>query len=118
MVKDGRQLVILEGLVLDIAEWIPYHPGGQFVLSQRIGYNLDRPFNGNEYAGIESDKGTNKKGHMHSTAARHIANKFVIAKYGYEYGRRGGFDRESLDFDDSAEYSFGLLAELNIHYAD
>lgn len=32
MLMEGRMLVILEGMILDIEPFIYYHPGGQYVL--------------------------------------------------------------------------------------
>lgn len=72
MIKEGRMLVILEGYVLDLEPYLSFHPGGAFVLAQRIGYNLDLPFNSYPYSGIESEEGYNE-GHMHSNFARIIA---------------------------------------------
>jgi hypothetical protein len=81
MIKEGRMLVILEGLVLDIEPFVYYHPGGSFVLEQRIGFNLDLPFNAHSYSGIQSDEGRHE-GYQHSNIARAIAQSLVIGKYG------------------------------------
>lgn len=42
-VKDGRQLIILSGMVYDIATFIPLHPGGVKILVSHIG--KDEAFN-------------------------------------------------------------------------
>lgn len=80
MISDGRFLVILEGQVLDIEKYMFWHPGGVFVLNQRIGFNLDLPFNGFEYSGQVSSAGDNP-GYMHSNEARLIAQSLIIGKY-------------------------------------
>lgn len=72
--------MILEGFVVDVEPYLYYHPGGVFVLSQRIGFNVDLPFNGSPYSGIQSEEGHNE-GHMHSNDARMIAQSLVIGKY-------------------------------------
>jgi len=81
MVREGKQLAILEGMVLDLEPFIYYHPGGMFVLQQRIGFNLDLPFNAKPYSGIQSNDGAHE-GVMHSNIARQVASSLVIGKYG------------------------------------
>jgi len=83
-------LVVLEGLVLDIEPFISYHPGGQFVLQQRLGFNIDLPFKSYPYSGIKSEDGHND-GHMHSNDARKIAATLVIGKYSGELGKLPNF---------------------------
>ena len=51
-----------------------------YVLTTRIGYSIDMPFNGHPFSGVESDKGSNL-GHMHSNDARLIAQSLVIGRY-------------------------------------
>ena len=58
--------------MLDVKPFVAYHPGGMYVLTTRVGYSIDLPFNGHPYSGVESDKGSNL-GHMHSNDARIIA---------------------------------------------
>ena len=45
-VKEGRKLVILDELVLDVASFISHHPGGQFVLKHNIGRDISKFFHG------------------------------------------------------------------------
>jgi len=51
-----------------------------YVLTARVGYSIDMPFNGHPFSGVESDKGSNL-GHMHSNDARLIAQSLVIGRY-------------------------------------
>jgi hypothetical protein len=51
-----------------------------YVLTTRVGYSIDMPFNGHPFSGVESDKGSNF-GHMHSNDARIIAQSLVIGRY-------------------------------------
>ena len=42
MLKDGRALVIMNELVLDMDGYIGYHPGGRFVLERNIGRDISK----------------------------------------------------------------------------
>lgn len=48
--KDGRQLIILSGMVYDIATFIPLHPGGVMILVSHIGKDETKAFNGEIYS--------------------------------------------------------------------
>ncbi|KAB8277148.1 cytochrome b5-like heme/steroid binding domain-containing protein [Aspergillus minisclerotigenes] len=63
-VKDGRQLIILSGMVYDIATFIPLHPGGVKILVNHIGKDATKAFNGEIYS--------------HSTAARNWLDEFRV----------------------------------------
>ena len=39
-VSEGAQLVLLDGNVLDVKDFLQFHPGGQFVITKRIGYDI------------------------------------------------------------------------------
>lgn len=39
-IAGGAQLVLFEGYVIDVQNFLQFHPGGQFVISQRIGYDI------------------------------------------------------------------------------
>ncbi len=72
--------MILEGFVIDIEPYLYFHPGGAFVLTQRIGFNIDLPFNGSPYSGLVAEAGHNE-GYNHSNDARIIAQSLIIGKY-------------------------------------
>jgi hypothetical protein len=40
MISKGAQLVLLDGNVLDVKDFLQFHPGGQFVITKRIGYDI------------------------------------------------------------------------------
>ena len=44
--KDGRALVVLDDLVIDITQFISHHPGGRFVLKTTIGRDIAKFFFG------------------------------------------------------------------------
>ena len=73
MLSEGAQLLLLEGNVLDVKDFLKFHPGGQFVLNKRIGYDITELFNGLPYSG-KTKEGFNEMGHMHSNQARLIAS--------------------------------------------
>jgi cytochrome b involved in lipid metabolism len=72
--------VILDNQVLDVEPFLPYHPGGEFALRERLGFSIDLPFNGHHYPGVFAETGGNP-GHMHSNQAREIALSLVIGRY-------------------------------------
>lgn len=45
-VKAGRKLMILNEMVLDVTEFINYHPGGRFVLQINTGRDISKFFYG------------------------------------------------------------------------
>ena len=79
-VKKGEKLVILDNLVLDIAEFIKMHPGGAFLLEGTYGRDISKFFYGG-YAldGNSNDPSAPNCRHSHTNVARRIANRLVIA---------------------------------------
>jgi cytochrome b involved in lipid metabolism len=59
-------------MVLDMTNFLQFHPGGQFVITKRIGYDITGIFKGSSYSG-NTEEGANEMGHMHSNQARLIA---------------------------------------------
>jgi len=78
--EDGRKLVILDDLVLDVEEFIPHHPGGKFMISQNVGRDVSKFFYGGYALGFNS-RGRRKPGYFHSNYARYVVNKISIAMY-------------------------------------
>ena len=79
-VHEGRKLVILDELVLDVASFISYHPGGQFVLKHNIGRDISKFFHGG-YS-LEGNLGPKPaSGYKHSNYARMIVNSLIIAQF-------------------------------------
>lgn len=78
MVKGGRQLVVLDDLVLDVASFVNFHPGGSFVVRHNIGRDISKYFHG-AYS-LENIGRNQVKNYLHSTEARRICNQLVIGK--------------------------------------
>ena len=77
---NGRKLVILDELVLDVTKFIDQHPGGRFVLSHNIGRDISKFF----YGGYSLEDNMGQKPaspYTHSTFARMIVNDLAIARY-------------------------------------
>ena len=77
---NGRKLVILDTLVLDVTKFIDQHPGGRFVLSHNIGRDISKFF----YGGYSLEDNMGQKPaspYTHSTFARMIVNDLAIARY-------------------------------------
>jgi cytochrome b involved in lipid metabolism len=71
-VRRGKQLVILDNLVLDVGEYVNYHPGGKFVLRHNVGQDISKFFFGG-YC-LEDNIPRAAAGHNHSSYARKIVN--------------------------------------------
>jgi len=67
-IQLGAMLVIVDGLVHDVTNFLPKHPGGIPILKQAIGKDGTNMFNGN--TGV----------YKHSQAARHLLTTFRVAR--------------------------------------
>jgi cytochrome b involved in lipid metabolism len=80
MIEEGRKLVILDELVIDVESFISRHPGGRFALQHNIGRDISKYFHGG-YS-LEGNLGPNPvQGHKHSNYARKIVNQLAIATF-------------------------------------
>ena len=111
-VSAGAQLVLLEGMVLDVKDFLQFHPGGQFVINKRIGYDVTNLFNGSPYSG-NTEEGANEMGHMHSNQARLLASSLAFAKISNDAEINESGDtiitnllRKIQKFQDFASYSY------------
>jgi len=78
-VKSGKKYVVLDEYVLDLESFLPYHPGGKFVLQHNIGQDVSKFFHGG-YS-LEGNMGPRPaSGHKHTNQARKIVNKLIIAR--------------------------------------
>jgi cytochrome b involved in lipid metabolism len=50
MILKGKELVIFDDLIIDVAEYTPTHPGGEEVINSYIGRDISKFFYGG-YAG-------------------------------------------------------------------
>lgn len=65
-------------MVLDVGEFINYHPGGRFVLQANRGRDISKFFYGG-YSLEDNDQPI--KGHNHSNYAKLICNSLTVAVY-------------------------------------
>ena len=80
LVERGRKLVILDEFVLDVYDYIDWHPGGKFLLSHNIGRDVSKFFHGG-YS-LENNLGSRPApGYKHSNLARQVVNKLIIAQF-------------------------------------
>ena len=42
--KDNNQVVIFDGIVYDVKEYAPHHPGGDHYILDRLGKNIEQDF--------------------------------------------------------------------------
>lgn len=66
-VKNGRRLLIIDGVVHDVEEFVGHHPGGESYLLEHIGKDATRLFHG---GGI----------HAHSNAAENLLSTMRFAR--------------------------------------
>lgn len=77
-VANGRQLFILDDMVVDFSEYIRYHPGGSFVLKHNVGKDISKFFYGG-YSVEGNLTGLPPLGNNHSNYARIIVNDLIVA---------------------------------------
>lgn len=65
-VTGGKQWVILDGFVLDVARFIEQHPGGSSLIKVELGKDITEKFKGEYY--------------KHSNAARNLAATMRVAR--------------------------------------
>jgi len=79
-VQSGSKFVILDNMVVDVADFINHHPGGRFVLTHNIGRDISKFFYGGY--NLEGNTGPNpSSGYTHSNYARMVVNKLVVARF-------------------------------------
>lgn len=79
-IKAGRNLCILDSMVLDMTDYVVQHPGGKFVLKINRGRDISKFFYGG-YC-LEDNLGPNPaQGYNHSNYAKLICNDLAIASY-------------------------------------
>ena len=77
-IRQGRKLVILDEVVLDVGSFISHHPGGAFVIRHNIGRDISKFFHGG-YSLDGNMGGQPAVGYKHSNYARMIVNSLIIA---------------------------------------
>ena len=79
-ISEGKDLVLLDNMVLDVSKFIFHHPGGKFLLKHNVGRDISKFFYG-AYALEGHANGQPQKGHLHSSYARKIVNTLILAKF-------------------------------------
>lgn len=79
-VRHGRQLVILDEVVLDVASFVSHHPGGAFVIRHNVGRDISKFFHGG-YSLDGNLGGRPAAGYKHSNYARMIVNSLITAQF-------------------------------------
>lgn len=78
LIKNGKKLVILDDLVLDVSSYMKEHPGGKFLVETNIGRDISKFFYGG-YS-MENYSTGKPKLNIHSNIARLQVNTIVYAK--------------------------------------
>jgi cytochrome b involved in lipid metabolism len=73
--------VILYGLVLDVSDFVKYHPGGTFALEHTIGTDISKYFYGGYALEGNLSKNRSAVAWKHSNYARLIVNDIVIGQF-------------------------------------
>lgn len=68
-VKSGQKLIVVDGVVHDVAKFMPEHPGGVKILESHIGTDASQMFHG--------------IAHEHSIAAVNLLADLRIARVGF-----------------------------------
>lgn len=66
LVREGASLVVYKGLVHDVADFMKIHPGGEKMISCRLGTDITESFNGGVY--------------NHANGARHLLDMFRVGR--------------------------------------
>lgn len=74
-VAEGEKLVILDNLILEVADFMGEHPGGKFLLEHCIGKDVSKYFHGGYV--LEHSSGITPV--THSNIARIIVNGLAVA---------------------------------------
>ena len=74
LVKEGKQLVVFDNLVLDLNGYERIHPGGKFNLIHNLGRDVSKFF----FGGYNLVNGENKRPHHHSQPALDIVKTLVV----------------------------------------
>lgn len=75
--KQGKQYVLLDNLILDVTHFITHHPGGSQSLKRTIGKDISKYFFGG-YS-LEGNLTNRPLLHSHSNYAIKIVNDLVVA---------------------------------------
>jgi len=78
--QGGEQLVILDDLVLNVASFARYHPGGSFMLTHNVGRDVSKFFYGGYALSNCSSSQLLKENHRHTNMARKVVNSLIVGR--------------------------------------
>jgi len=78
LVKEGKQLCILDDLVLDVGRYASRHPGGKFLIDAIMGRDVSKYFYGGYK--MENSKSNRDAPYRHSMMARKVVSTLVYAR--------------------------------------
>ncbi|CDW75650.1 cytochrome b5-like heme steroid binding domain containing protein [Stylonychia lemnae] len=84
LIQEGRKLVILDDLIIDVAKYIFDHPGGPQVLDGNIGRDISKFF----YGGYQYENFSGKQdNHAHSDSANLVVASLTIGRLEKNYSK-------------------------------
>lgn len=113
--KDNRQVIIFEGIVYDVQEYAPNHPGGDHYILDRLGKNIEEAFEENEHS--KSAKNTLKglpiigqvKTDDSASTSSQGSNKEAVSNFGEASSMYGIKFNEKLNSRLNFDYSKPLF---------
>jgi len=78
LVKEGKQLCVLDDLVLDVGRYASRHPGGKFLIDATVGRDVSKYFYGGYK--MENSKSNRDSPYRHSMMARKVVSTIVYAR--------------------------------------
>lgn len=115
LIKNGRKLMILDDLVLDVADFIEMHPGGKFVIEHTVGTDIAKFFYGG-YCLEDNNGAKPAETWRHTNYARMIANDLAVARFDcMREGSVESFCRLRADLDNEVN---GLTRTFTMQTSD
>jgi 4-hydroxysphinganine ceramide fatty acyl 2-hydroxylase len=108
--KEGRKVILFQGTVYDVAEYMGTHPGGEDLLADELGTNIEEKFEEAEHtkAARRIFKDLPVVGHLRLTQSTSSGEDGPVITKGGAVHMDGGQLNSKLDFD----YNKGLLWQV------
>lgn len=74
MLRQGKQLVILDDMILDVEKYKHVHPGALFSIENNIGRDISKFY----YGGYSMENLNKVSNHAHSSLAARIVRQLMI----------------------------------------
>jgi len=75
-IGSGKELVVLDDLVLDVTTYLNDHPGGRFSIENNIGRDVSKFF----YGGYTQENESKMWPYTHSSIARGVVERLIIGR--------------------------------------